>query len=436
MKVSELSRYALCVSIAAALLAACGESQPPIGAPGAMSQGTAIAAHDSSANYEVVYSFSGYPNDGANPYAGLIDVGGTLYGTTAAGGSYSGGKQYCLIRSYEGCGTVFSVTPGGTEKVLHSFGEAGDGANPLWAGLVDVSGTLYGTTNAGGSYACYGSNYTECGTVFSVTLSGTEKVLHSFSGYPNDGARPHAGLTGVRGTLYGTTLYGGWGSDSCNYSGAACGTVFSITTAGTEKGLHAFTGDPDGAFPGAGLVDVAGRLYGTTASGGKRRDGTVFSITKSAAEKVLHSFGTRSDGRAPVAGLIELRGKLYGTTSNGGTNSSCYLGCGTVFSITPSGTEKVLHSFGSGTDGINPQSSLIELKGKLYGTTLLGGAHNDGTVFSITPGGEEKVLHSFSGYPSDGARPQAALTDVKGALYGTTAGGGAHGYGTVFSLKP
>ena len=62
-----------------------------------------------------------------------------------------------LIRSYEGCGTVFSVTPGGTEKVLHSFGEAGDGANPLWADLIDVSGTLYGTTNAGGSYACYGS---------------------------------------------------------------------------------------------------------------------------------------------------------------------------------------------------------------------------------------------------------------------------------------
>ena len=419
---------------AAALLAGCGGSQPPIGAPGTMAQRTAIVAHDGSTNYEVVYSFSGYPNDAANPFAGLIDVGGTLYGTTAAGGSYSGGKQYCLIRSYEGCGTVFSVTPGGTEKVLHSFGEAGDGANPLWAGLLDVSGTLYGTTNAGGSYACYGSGYTDCGTVFSVTLGGTEKVLHSFGG-GGDGARPHAGLVDVKGTLYGTTLYGG--QSECYTSGpVACGTVFSVTLSGTEKVLHSFGGRRGGAWPGAGLVDVGGRFYGTTAAGGKRDWGTVFRITKGGKEKVLHSFSAGGDGRVPVASLIELQGKFYGTTSNGGANSSCYWGCGTVFSITPGGTEKILHSFGYGTDGVNPQSSLIELKGKLYGTTLLGGAHNDGTVFSITPSGEEKVVHSFSGYPNDGAQPQAGLTDVQGALYGTTAAGGAHAYGTVFSLKP
>jgi uncharacterized repeat protein (TIGR03803 family) len=434
MRPTTNSRHALCMITA--LLVGCGGSQLPISGQGAMPQAPALATHDSRTNYAIVYSFSGYPNDGANPYAGLIDVGGTLYGTTAAGGSYSGGSNYCLIRSYEGCGTVFSVTPSGIEKVRHSFGAAGDGANPLWAGLVDVNGTLYGTTNAGGSYACYGSGYTDCGTVFSITLGGTEKVLHSFSGYPDDGARPHAGLTDVKGTLYGTTLYGGWGSDSCNYSGAACGTVFSITTAGTEKGLHAFTGHPDGAFPGARLVDVADTLYGTTASGGKQRDGTFFTITRGGAEKVLHSFGTGSDGRAPVASLIELQGKLYGTTSNGGANSGCYLGCGTVFSITPGGTEKVLYSFGSGTDGVNPQSSLIALNGELYGTTLAGGANNHGTVFSITPGGEEKVLHSFGGYPNDGAQPQAGLTDVKGTLYGTTATGGAHGYGTIFSLKP
>ena len=174
---------------------------------------------------------------------------------------------------------------------------------------------------------------------------------------------------------------------------------------GTEKVLHNFGGRRGGAWPGAGLVDVGGRLYGTTAAGGKRDWGTVFSITKGGKEKVLHSFSAGGDGRIPVASLIELQGKLYGTTSNGGANSSCYRGCGTVFSITPGGTEKVLHSFGYGTDGVDPQSSLIELKGKLYGTTLLGGAHNDGTVFSITPSGEEKVVHSFGGYPNDGAQP-------------------------------
>ena len=63
-----------------------------------------------------------------------------------------------------------------------------------------------------------------------------------------------------------------------------------------------------------------------------------------------------------------------------------------------------------------------------------GGAYNDnGTVFSITLGGKEKVLHSF-GNGTDGKQPFAGLIDVNGTLYGTTAGGGTYGYGTVFAL--
>jgi uncharacterized repeat protein (TIGR03803 family) len=116
-------------------------------------------------------------------------------------------------------------------------------------------------------------------------------------------------------------------------------------------------------------------------------------------------------------------------------------GGGTVFSITISGAEKVLHSFGSGSDGKYPYASLIELKGKLYGATYEGGAysaycsHNGcGTVFSITPGGTEKVLHNFRG--PDGAFPVASLVNVRGTLYGTTQAGGTYGRGTVFALTP
>jgi uncharacterized repeat protein (TIGR03803 family) len=431
MKAFAFRRFALCMSGAAALLAACGGPQPPVAAPGAMSQSLAAAAYADRAHYKVVYSFSG-GSDGANPFAGLIDVGGTLYGTTVAGGTYS-----CNDDPYYGCGTVYSVTPGGTEKVLHDFGAGSDGSEPR-AGLIDVDGTLYGTTLEGGSYPCYGSSYSPCGTVFSITPSGAEQVLHSFSGYPNDGAEPDAGLIDVKGTLYGTTGYGGRGE--CYYSGFACGTVFSITTGGTESLLHSFTGHPDGAFPSV-LIDVKGTLYGTTSSGGKHGLGTVFSITTGGAERVLHSFGAGSDGRIPYAGLIELHGKLYGTTSGGGAYScgTAHAGCGTVFSITPGGTEKVLHSFGSGADGARPFASLIELNGTLYGTTLGGGTHScgsncggDGTVFSITPDGTEKVVHSFD----EVSEARAGLIAVNGTLYGTTAKGGAHGYGTVFSLKP
>jgi uncharacterized repeat protein (TIGR03803 family) len=90
----------------------------------------------------VLYSFSG--RDGVEPVAGLLDVGGTLYGTTQRGGAQ--GQK----------GTVFSLDPGtGTENVLHSFGGDTDGEQPS-ASLIDVNGTLYGTT------------YKQLGTAFSV----------------------------------------------------------------------------------------------------------------------------------------------------------------------------------------------------------------------------------------------------------------------------
>jgi uncharacterized repeat protein (TIGR03803 family) len=334
-------------------------------------------------------------------------VGGTLYGTTLSGGSV-------------GSGTVFSITTGGAEKVLHSFGKAKtDGKDP-YAGLIDVGGRLYSTTQYGGT--------TGNGTIFSITPLGAERVRWSFE-YGSDGAQPFAGLLDVGGLLYGTTSVGG------AYNG---GTVFSATTGGTEKVLHSFdTSGSDGFYPLAGLINVGGTLYGTTNNGGPYGSyGTVFSITTGGKEKVLHSFGSGSDGAEPEAGLIDVRGTLYGTTYFGGTYSG-----GTVFSLTTGGKEKVLHSFGNGSDGANPTAGLIHVGGVLYGTTAGGGAYSCGasarcgTVFSITTGGTERVLHSF-GKGHDGMNPFAGLIDVGGTLYGTTAAGGAHNNGTVFTLTP
>ena len=55
-------------------------------------------------------------------------------------------------------------------------------------------------------------------------------------------------------------------------------------------------------------------------------------------------------------------------------------------------------------------------------------------VFNITTSGAESVLYRFAGH-SDGANPNAGLTNVGGTLYGTTLYGGASGEGTVFSLS-
>jgi uncharacterized repeat protein (TIGR03803 family) len=205
----------------------------------------------------------------------LIDVNGTLYGTTEIGGVYS--TNYCGL----GCGTVFAITPSGTEKVLHSFGNGKDGTYPL-SGLVEVNGSLYGTTRGGGSGPC--SRYVlGCGTVFSITAGGKEKVLYSFVGGV-DGDGPEAALLNVNGTLYGTTAFGGVNGSGCSTLG--CGTVFSITLSGHETVLYNFKGTPDGSEPISGLSYVKGKLYGTTSNGGRsgsgcrgRGCGTVFSIT-------------------------------------------------------------------------------------------------------------------------------------------------------------
>lgn len=130
-------------------------------------------------------------------------------------------------------------------------------------------------------------------------------------------------------------------------------------------------------------------------------------------------------------------GVQYGTTIAGGSNECANgYGCGTVFSITMNGTEKVLHSFGKGDDGWYPAAGLLDVEGTLYGTTAAGGGtQNGGTVFSITTGGIENVLHRFGG-GSDGFQPLSDLNYEFRRLVGTTYFGGVHGIGTIFSLTP
>jgi uncharacterized repeat protein (TIGR03803 family) len=165
------------------------------------------------------------------------------------------------------------------------------------------------------------------------------------------------------------------------------GTVFVISLSGKERVIYRFADyRHDGAAPVAGLAELGGTLYGTTLISGKYGDGNVFSVTKSGTEKVLHSFKGSPDGANPSAGLINVNGTLYGTTSGGGR-----AGTGTVFSIDASGKERVLYAFGVLPDGNYPGSSLIEVNGTLFGTTTQGGAYTNcpaygcGVVFALPP---------------------------------------------------
>ena len=413
----------LSIAVAASLLSACNASEGTTVVPGPQTSRLAARSRTPghpilpASYYHVVYSFAG-GNDGANPNGDLIDLKGTIYGT-----AYQGGHEGGRCRGKSGCGVAFSLSASGAEKVLYSFrGVHGD--RPI-AGFTNVKGTLYGTTYYGGS--------SNDGAVYSTSTRGREMVLHSFTGYPSDGKGAYAGLIIVNGTLYGTTYEGG----SSNL-----GTVYSISTSGTERVLYSFAGGSDGEYPDAGLLNVNGTLYGTTSEGGSSDRGTVYSISATGAEKVLYSFKGGSDGAYPRSGVLDLNGRLYGTTTLGGVKPECNgnKGCGTVFSLTTGGKEHVLYRFkGYPDDGASP-NGLLGVNGTLYATTYGGGLLNLGTVFSVSTSGAEQVLYSFAG-GSDGANPFAGLLDVNGALYGATDSGGGSGCGgsgcgTIFALTP
>ena len=119
--------------------------------------------------YTIIYTFKG-GSDGSAPKAQLVNVNGTLFGTTTSGGG-----------NFDG--TVYSITAGGAEKVLYRFGsKSKDGELPL-GGLIDFNGALFGATNESTNAP------TDCGAIYRVTTTGVESVKYLFKNAP-DGCRP------------------------------------------------------------------------------------------------------------------------------------------------------------------------------------------------------------------------------------------------------
>ena len=389
------------------LSAAVGCSQHTVSSPISAMPPAAIAAEaPRSAGFKLLYSFKGNP-DGQNPYAGVVALKGTLYGTTELGGKYDFGVLYKLSTS-------------GTEHVIHTFGNASitDGSDPYGA-LIVLNGALYGTTYYGGRAPA------DYGTVYKASTAGAEHIVCSFTS--SEGVDPFAGVFAFNGTLYGANYQGG----KKNY-----GTVYGCSPSGKVRVLHSFTLSPDGAYPYSPPAALGGALYGTTYQGGTKDSsygyGIVYKVTTSGAEHVLHKFtGYPNDGSYPYAGLHGDGNKLYGATAHGGTSNY-----GTVYEITASGSEHVIYSFKGAPDAAAPEAAPIVVNGVLYGTTPSGGQYNYGAVYKVTTTGKEQVLHSFTGGATDGSNPIGGLVNVNGELYGTAFYGGKYGDGTVFKIAP
>jgi uncharacterized repeat protein (TIGR03803 family) len=300
---------------------------------GTNGNGTVFAVNTNGTGFTILHGFTVLNNstnsDGANPTAGLILSGNTLYGTAGDGGSRNSGTVFAINTNGMGFTNLLSFT-------------SGDGINP--SGRLVLSGsTLYGTTFAGGA-TWYGGN-TGSGLVFDMITNPPIYVipdvneLYNFSptyaSNPptnSDGANPNGSLILSGNNLYGTTKNGGT-------NGA--GTIFAVNTNSMESSygigittLHTFTGGSGGANPVDGLILWGNTLYGTTQYGGENNNGTVFAVnTNGTGFTILHGFtvlnnSTNSDGAYPQAGLILSGNTLYGTASQGGST-----GNGTIFSL-------------------------------------------------------------------------------------------------------
>ena len=359
------------------------------------------------------------------------------------------------------CGAIYKISPTGKEGALYEFKGRPDGFYPVGI-AIDANGTLYGTTLEGGTSTVQYCNY-GCGTVFSLTASGKETVLHSFQGSPllrtfhgptNDGILPQSGVVVYPGggVLYGTTPFGG---DYGSYGLPGDGTIYQITDHFVTI-LHNFTEGLDGGLPSAGLLLVGATLYGTAQFGGfgpcvttfGPGCGTVFKYDANGLT-TLYQFQGGADGASPAGTLItDNAGNLYGTTVLGG-DLNCNLtfgippGCGVVFKVTPSGQEITLYTFTGSTDGTWPSSALaMDAAGNLYGTAYFGGdlkcnsgnyGMGCGTIFKIDLSGNFSVVHTFKG--PDGAFPMAIIAG-DGKLLGVTNAGGPANRGVVYTLTP
>ena len=480
-------------------------------------------AHGKGAVYKVsrpgenilLHSFSG--GDGSIPNGLTVGNGGSLYGITSGGGA-------------DNYGVIFKLDPNGTFSILHSFTNGIDGSMSQTPLTLGFDGDLYGTAgsffklapngaftpisapgylaqltqgNDGKFYgalpwggfaiplaarstaakpeahslpdvASAGPEIETLGSIFRLDRTGKFTNLFSFSGV-NDGGAPKALVKASDGDLYGITANGGttssiigavfkaspdglfdvihsiiegetggtftinagadgqlYGTDLATKFYAGSGSVFTVTLDGQFNSIYAFHRPEEGDLPVAPVIQGDdGYLYGSTVGGGVSGYGNLFKVSTNGAFTNLYSFTDGLDGAEPGTALVQGADSfLYGTTPLGGAHDD-----GTVFKISTNGDFTLLYTFTNGLDGANPSTSLaLADDGNFYGTTYYGGASNRGTVFRMTPDGAFTTLHVFKG--ADGASPQGTVvTGPDGNVFGVAPIGGSHGFGAIWVVN-
>lgn len=366
--------------------------------------------------YTVLYTFTG--SDGSEPLAGLtMDSAGNLYGTTEYGGARSMGNVFKL--THKSTGWIYTN--------LYDFQGGTDGEYPEGKVVIAADGTLYGSTNQGGTQGCgYGNG---CGTIFrlqppvrtcpTTECSWNESVIYRFDG--TNGAGFPLGDIAIdrQGNIYGTASY--------TYQLSPSNGVWTLTILSDEY------------YAAFGVVlDAAGNVYGADLDAN-----AVFELSPTSSGwvgQVLYTLNQRIQGNGLTIPVFDQAGNLYGGASSAGPGGS-----GTIYQLSPSDggwTFNLLYGFRGHNNYGGPYESglLVDPSGTVYGTTWYDGANNVGSVFRLTPTNGEWVytdLYDFQLPSAGGCFPNDELVrDAAGNLYGTTSFCGSAGDGVVFEVTP
>jgi uncharacterized repeat protein (TIGR03803 family) len=275
----------------------------------------------------VLHSF-GSGTDGYVPSELILDSTGDIYGITQFGGTASSGPN--------NGGTVYRLAYANgawTETILYSFPGNFFGPNgdlPFGGLAIDHNGNLYGITQAGGTAGK--------GAVFVLDRAAngtfTERIIHSF--HVSDGDLPNSTpVLDSAGNLYGTTYFGG-NANLCPADG--CGAIYELKKnsdgSWTEILLRELQKQDGWQAVGPVVFDRAGNLYAAAQAGGAYSWGSIYKLTPHTpapwTERIVHNFTNNPDGASPSGILVDSSGSLFGTTGAGGSSQM-----GVIFEIAP-----------------------------------------------------------------------------------------------------
>jgi len=407
-----------------------------------------------------LYSFTS-GNDGSDIGGITIDGSGNLYGTTLTGGANGDGNVWELAKSgstftfsvryvftayasggaitMSGNGNIYGTADSSvwelacgnsTLATLYTFPAPSEGDGQNLNGITaDGGGNLYGTIDGGsGGYNDDGGD----GQVWGLA-NGSHSATALYCFCSGDEMSPYGIAVDSGGNLYGTCSIGGLDD---------AGIIWELTAGSGAFTTYSYANGGDGYDPAAITLDSAGDLFGTAISGatvdggllsqGADRFGSVWELAKGSSTFTnLYSFTDGADGAGPGGITIDARGNLYGTTAYGGTAAG-----GTIWELAKNGGVFNFTLLSSFTTVSHWSGVTIDSAGNLYGTSEFGGINGQGSIWELAQNGSTYTFstrYSFTG-GADGGGAIAAAIDGSGNLYGTAAGGGVDGYGTVWEL--